>query len=313
MFVVKGVDDRPRSSSRCSRHCCRAGSRPCSVDTPSPNARVVDRFHSATRCSPRGVAAGSDRTLGEESATQFGESAAHRSVWCGFDRPPVSRHGAWCRMAAVLVSVAGFIVGFIVGLTGMGGGALMTPIMVLVFGVQPLAAVSSDLMASLVMKPVGAGVHMRHGAVNRRLVLFLCIGSVPAAFSGVLLLNALDTGEQFQNRLKIDARPRPPPGRRLDDRQERRRPAPGPHDDHPGRSDPGPARPHHRHRSLRRPDGRPDLGRLGLADHRPAAAALPDAVGQGPRRHRPRPGHPARRGRHPRPPPVRRLPARPDR
>jgi uncharacterized membrane protein YfcA len=105
-------------------------------------------------------------------------------------------------MAAVLVSVAGFIVGFIVGLTGMGGGALMTPIMVLVFGVQPLAAVSSDLMASLVMKPVGAGVHMRHGAVNRRLVLFLCIGSVPAAFSGVLLLNALDTGEQFQNRLK---------------------------------------------------------------------------------------------------------------
>ena len=105
-------------------------------------------------------------------------------------------------MAAVLVSVAGLIVGFIVGLTGMGGGALMTPIMVLVFGVQPLAAVSSDLMASLVMKPVGAGVHMRHGAVNRRLVLFLCIGSVPAAFCGVLLLNALDTGEQFQNRLK---------------------------------------------------------------------------------------------------------------
>ena len=105
-------------------------------------------------------------------------------------------------MAAVLVSVAGFIVGFIVGLTGMGGGALMTPIMVLVFGVQPLAAVSSDLMASLVMKPVGAGVHMRHGAVNRRLVLFLCIGSVPAAFCGVLLLNALDTGQQFQTRLK---------------------------------------------------------------------------------------------------------------
>ena len=106
-------------------------------------------------------------------------------------------------MAAVLVSVAGFIVGFIVGLTGMGGGALMTPIMVLVFGVQPLAAVSSDLMASLVMKPVGAGVHMRHGAVNRRLVLFLCIGSVPAAFCGVLILNALDTGQEFQNRLKM--------------------------------------------------------------------------------------------------------------
>ena len=105
-------------------------------------------------------------------------------------------------MPLVLVSVAGFIVGFIVGLTGMGGGALMTPIMVLVFGVQPLAAVSSDLMASLVMKPVGAGVHLRHGAVNKRLVAFLCVGSVPAAFSGVLILNAMDTGSEFQDRLK---------------------------------------------------------------------------------------------------------------
>jgi uncharacterized membrane protein YfcA len=74
--------------------------------------------------------------------------------------------------------------------------------MVLVFGVQPLAAVSSDLMASLVMKPVGAGVHLRHGTVNKRLVAFLCIGSVPAAFSGVLILNALDTGSEFQDRLK---------------------------------------------------------------------------------------------------------------
>jgi uncharacterized membrane protein YfcA len=103
----------------------------------------------------------------------------------------------------MFVALAGALVGFVVGLTGMGGGALMTPIMVLVFGIQPLAAVSSDLVASLVMKPVGASVHIRHGAVNRRLVLFLCIGSVPAAFSGVLILNALDTGEDFQNRVKV--------------------------------------------------------------------------------------------------------------
>jgi uncharacterized membrane protein YfcA len=106
-------------------------------------------------------------------------------------------------MAAVSVALAGAIVGFVVGLTGMGGGALMTPIMVLVFGIQPLAAVSSDLVASLVMKPVGAAVHMRHGAVNRRLALFLCIGSVPTAFCGVLILNAFDTGEDFQNRVKL--------------------------------------------------------------------------------------------------------------
>src|SRR6266540_4214998 len=106
-------------------------------------------------------------------------------------------------MASMFVALAGALVSFVVGLTGMGGGALMTPIMVLVFGIQPLAAVSSDLVASLVMKPVGASVHIRHGAVNRRLVLFLCIGSVPAAFSGVLILNALDTGEDFQNRVKV--------------------------------------------------------------------------------------------------------------
>src|SRR2546423_322707 len=55
------------------------------------------------------------------------------------------------------IAAAGLGVGFIVGLTGMGGGALMTPLLVLVFKVQPLAAVSSDLVASFVMKPIGAG------------------------------------------------------------------------------------------------------------------------------------------------------------
>ncbi|MGA8416172.1 MAG: sulfite exporter TauE/SafE family protein, partial [Candidatus Dormiibacterota bacterium] len=53
------------------------------------------------------------------------------------------------------MALAGLIVGFAVGLTGMGGGALMTPILVLLFGIAPLAAVSSDLVASLIMKPVG--------------------------------------------------------------------------------------------------------------------------------------------------------------
>ena len=59
---------------------------------------------------------------------------------------------------------AGFLVGSVVGLTGMGGGALMTPLLVLVFGVEPLSAVSSDIVASLIMKPVGAGVHWRRSA-----------------------------------------------------------------------------------------------------------------------------------------------------
>jgi uncharacterized protein len=100
------------------------------------------------------------------------------------------------------VAVGGLIVGFVVGLTGMGGGALMTPMMILVFHVQPLAAVSSDLVASMVMKPVGGAVHLRRGTVNKELVKWLVIGSVPSAFCGVLLLRAIGHVETTQSVVK---------------------------------------------------------------------------------------------------------------
>src|SRR5215217_1274817 len=93
---------------------------------------------------------------------------------------------------------AAFGVGIVVGLTGMGGGALMTPVLVLVFGVPPLAAVSSDLVASAVMKPVGGGVHLRRGTVDLRLVGLLCLGSIPAAFTGVLVSRALGSSSGVQ-------------------------------------------------------------------------------------------------------------------
>src|SRR5579871_538652 len=99
------------------------------------------------------------------------------------------------------LAFAGAIVGFIVGMTGMGGGALMTPILVILFGITPSAAVSSDLLASLVMRPVGGAVHLRRGTVNWEMVKWLCIGSVPAAFSGVFILKALGNGTQVQNDL----------------------------------------------------------------------------------------------------------------
>lgn len=100
--------------------------------------------------------------------------------------------------------VAGaFAVGVIVGLTGMGGGALMTPMLVFFFNVPPLTAVSSDLVASAVMKPVGATVHMRRGTVNLKLVGWLCAGSVPAAFCGVLILRALGDSAATENAIKI--------------------------------------------------------------------------------------------------------------
>ena len=69
------------------------------------------------------------------------------------------------------LALGGLVVGFVVGLTGMGGGALMTPMLVFFFGVNPLAAVSSDLVTSAVMKPFGGAVHMRprHGSTGRLL------------------------------------------------------------------------------------------------------------------------------------------------
>ena len=101
------------------------------------------------------------------------------------------------------IALAGLIVGFVVGLTGMGGGALMTPVLVLLFGVQPLAAVSSDLVAAFIMKPVGGAVHARRGTVHKGLVLWLCVGSVPAAFCGVFVLRAVGGGPDVQDAVKL--------------------------------------------------------------------------------------------------------------
>ena len=101
------------------------------------------------------------------------------------------------------IAVAGVLVGLVVGLTGMGGGALMTPILVFFFGVSPLAAVSSDVVASFFMKPIGGVVHLRRGTVHLGLVKWLCLGSVPGAFTGVLLLRLLGDGEDVQDFLLI--------------------------------------------------------------------------------------------------------------
>jgi uncharacterized membrane protein YfcA len=101
------------------------------------------------------------------------------------------------------VAGAGLLVGVVVGLTGMGGGALMTPVLIMFFGVSPLAAVSSDVVASFFMKPVGGLVHLRRGTVHLGLVRWLCVGSIPGAFCGVLLLRALGSGERLTETLLV--------------------------------------------------------------------------------------------------------------
>src|SRR5690606_29252902 len=85
----------------------------------------------------------------------------------------------------------------------MGGGALMTPLLVLLFGVPPLTAVSSAIVAAMVMKPVGGTVHWKRGTVNLKLVGWLVAGSVPTAFLGVLLLRELGAGPDLQAHVKL--------------------------------------------------------------------------------------------------------------
>jgi hypothetical protein len=85
-------------------------------------------------------------------------------------------------------ALVGLIVGVFVGLSGMGGGALLTPLLVLAFGVNPLAAVGSDLVSTVPMKIVGAIAHFRQKTVDLRLTLLLAGGGVPGAIVGLAIL-----------------------------------------------------------------------------------------------------------------------------
>jgi uncharacterized protein len=95
------------------------------------------------------------------------------------------------------IALAGLLVGVVVGLTGMGGGALMTPMLVFFFRIDPLTAISSDVVTSLFMKPAGAVVHIVRKTANLQLVKWLAIGSVPAAFSGAMIIDHLKFLEGF--------------------------------------------------------------------------------------------------------------------
>jgi uncharacterized protein len=101
------------------------------------------------------------------------------------------------------VVIGSAVVGLLVGLTGAGGGALMTPMLILLFSVKPAAAISSDLVAAVVMRPVGAAVHLRRGTVNLRLAGLMTLGSVPMAFLGAWLLRQLGDTSSSQKNVEI--------------------------------------------------------------------------------------------------------------
>src|SRR5579863_5146343 len=94
------------------------------------------------------------------------------------------------------------IVGLLVGVTGAGGGALMTPMLILLFSVKPSAAISSDLVAAVVMRPIGAAVHLHKGTVNTRLVGWMVLGSVPMAFLGAYLLHVMGDNSAAENNIQ---------------------------------------------------------------------------------------------------------------
>jgi uncharacterized protein len=85
----------------------------------------------------------------------------------------------------------GCVVGLLVGMTGIGGGSLMTPLLILVFGVKPVVAVGTDLAYGAVTKTVGGFKHFRQGTVDLSLSAWIAVGSVPTAIGGVYVLEAL--------------------------------------------------------------------------------------------------------------------------
>ncbi len=96
----------------------------------------------------------------------------------------------------LLYTFSGFVVGFIVGVTGVGGGSLMTPLLVLVFGVAPATAVGTDLLYAALTKMGGSWAHSKRGTVDWKVVKLLALGSLPAALLSMALLHHLALDEK---------------------------------------------------------------------------------------------------------------------
>ncbi|MEO7197940.1 MAG: sulfite exporter TauE/SafE family protein [Solirubrobacterales bacterium] len=99
------------------------------------------------------------------------------------------------------IVVFGFGIGVLVGMTGMGGASLMTPLLILIFGVQPVTAIGTDIFYAAITKTVGGVQHLRAGTVHRGLAFWMACGSVPAAIGGVFVIEKLQ-GAYGEDRLE---------------------------------------------------------------------------------------------------------------
>jgi uncharacterized protein len=104
----------------------------------------------------------------------------------------------------IKVSLLGLVVGFMIGLTGMGGGALMTPALILLGLARPSLAVGTDLVWNALTKGVGSIVHIRQHTVDNSIVRRLAMGSIPGALAGIGLLAILRRrGVQHEDKLVV--------------------------------------------------------------------------------------------------------------
>jgi uncharacterized protein len=85
----------------------------------------------------------------------------------------------------------GFGIGVLVGMTGMGGASLMTPLLILIFGVSPVTAIGTDILYAAVTKTVGGWQHLKAGTVHKGLAFWMAVGSVPSALGGVFVIELL--------------------------------------------------------------------------------------------------------------------------
>src|SRR5690242_20859850 len=140
------------------------------------------------RCASRGAGRGSTRR-GEAARRSSRRTLA----------PPAREPSTFCALVDPVIILFGLGVGILVGLTGVGGGSLMTPLLLLVGGYSPVVAIGTDLAYGAITKTVGGWRHLRAGHVDLRLSWWLAAGSVPGSLLGVVLLSQLHEryGEEF--------------------------------------------------------------------------------------------------------------------
>src|SRR4029077_5307528 len=196
----------------------RAAGRPRLRTPPAPPCRAQEASHDVTRGAARakpraGHTAAGWRSSALPSRLRLGASPSEdpkmplryaAARWAGEDGDAGPSQGSGTVMHIDPYIVLGSaVIGFLVGMTGAGGGALMTPMLILLFGVEPSSAISSDLVAAVMMRPIGAAVHLRQKTVNLRLVGWMVLGSVPMAFVGAYLLHVLGHAKAAQQKIEL--------------------------------------------------------------------------------------------------------------